>query len=161
MNKFHAIMKEVFTTKAEAMARTFSQDPLQAFKFRVYISGIPSSIGFKSVGGISREVEVVTYLESMYDHEHKLPGRETVGEITFERGMYADKSLETAYTSLFRKADAVRRDVTINVCDRWGNIRRSFQLAECWFSKFEVADLDAESSDVLIETLTMQYENFL
>lgn len=160
MNKFFEILKNVAVTKAYAV-RTFSSDPLQAFKFRVNISGIPSSIGFKSVGGLSREVEVVEYLENMYDYTHKLPGRETVGEITFERGMYADRTLENAYKTLFKESTAKRCDVTINVCDRWGTIRRTFRLAECWFSKFEVADLDAESSDVLIETLTMQFENFL
>lgn len=160
MNKFFEILKNVAVTKAYAV-RTFSSDPLQSYKFRVSISGIPSSIGFKSVGGLSREVEVVEYLENMFDYTHKMPGRETVGEITFERGMYADRTLENAYKSIFKDSTAVRRDVTINVTDRYGAIRRTFQLAECWFSAFEIADLDAESSDVLIETLTMQFENFL
>lgn len=159
MNKFFNILKDVIVTDAYAV-RTFSSDPLQAYKFRVSISGIPSSIGFKSIGGLSREVEVVEYLENMFQYTHKLPGRESVGEITFERGMYADRALETAYTSIF-KSSAVRRDVTINVTDRYGAIRRTFRLAECWFSAFEIADLDAESSDVIIETLTMQFENFL
>ena len=86
-DKFFRILKDVITTKAYAV-RTFASDPLQAYKFRVFISGIPSSIGFKSIGGLSREVAVVEYLENMFDYTHKLPGRETVGEITFERGMY-------------------------------------------------------------------------
>ncbi len=159
MNRFFNILKNVCVTKAYA-ARTFSADPLQAFKFRVNISGIPSSIGFKSVSGLSREVEVVEYLENIFDYTHKMPGRETVGEITFERGMYADTTLIDAYTSIF-KSSAKRRDVTINVCDRYNQIRRTFKLAECWFSGYEVADLDAETNDVVIETLTMQFENFL
>lgn len=158
--KFSEILKSAISTKAYAMARTFAEDPLQAFKFRVNISGMNSSIGFQSVGGLSRETEVVTYLENMFDHEHKLPGRETVGEITFARGMYSDTTYLDAYKEIF-KPGATRRDVTINVCDRFGNIRKTYQLAECWFSKYEVADLDATSSDVLIETLTMQFESFL
>lgn len=159
-NKFFSILKDVITTKAYAV-RTFASDPLQAYKFRVFISGIPSSIGFKSIGGLSREVAVVEYLENMFDYTHKMPGRETVGEITFERGMYADKTLENAYKSIFKAASAVRRDVTINITDRYGAIRRTFQLAECWFSAYSFSDLDAESNDVIIETLTMQFENFL
>lgn len=159
MNKFSTILKDVITTKAYA-ARTFTSDPLQAFRFRVSISGIPSSIGFQKVGGLSREIEVTTYLENMYDHEHKLPGRESFGEMTFERGMYADQTLENAYKNVLSNS-AVRRDVTLNVTDRFGNIRRTFSFAECWFSKFEVADLDATSSDVIIETLTMVYENMI
>ena len=111
-------------------ARTIDQDPLQSFMFKVSISGLPSGVGFQKVGGLNREVAVVEYLENMYEHKHKLPGRESVGEI-------------------------------IQVCDRFGNVRREFQLAECWFSKYELADLDATSDDVVIETLTMQFEYFL
>ena len=158
MNKFASILKNVIVTKAYA-ARTFSSDPLQSFKFRVSISGVPSSIGFKSVGGLSREVEVVEYLENMFDYTHKLPGRESVGEITLERGMYEDKSLETFYKSIFTNS-ATRFDCTIQITDRFGTVRRSFGLAECWCSGFEVADLDADSSDVLIETLTIQFEHY-
>lgn len=158
---FNAIRAAFSTIKAHA-ARTFSADPLQGYKFRVSISGIPDSIGFQKISGLSREVEVVEYLENMFEYAHKFPGREKVGEVTFERGMYGgDETLWNAYKSIFSAASAVRRDVTLNVCDRWGNIRRTFQLAECWFSKFETGDFDATSNDVVIETLTMQFENFL
>lgn len=157
--KFAEIFKEVLTTKAYA-ARTITADPLQSFMFRVSISGLSSSVGFQKVGGLNREVAVVEYLENMYDHTHKLPGRETVGEITFERGMYADNALQSLYETVF-KNDTCRSTVIIQVLDRFGNVRRTFQLAECWFSKYEVADLDATSDDVIIETLTMQFEYFL
>ena len=96
----------------------------------------------------------------MYEHTHKLPGREKVGEVTFERGMYADDYLQTLYESVFNNNNA-RSTVTVDILDRFGNVRRTFQLAECWFSKYEVADLDASSDDVIIETLTMQFEQFL
>ena len=91
--KFAEILKEAITTKAYAMARTMESDPLQSFMFKVQINGLPTGVGFQKVSGISREVAVVEYLENMYDHTHKLPGRESVGEITFERGMYADNLL--------------------------------------------------------------------
>ena len=148
-----------FALKAYA-SRTISEDPLQGFNFRVSIAGLPSGVGFQSVGGLSREVGVVEYFESMYDHAHKLPGREKVGEITFKRGMYADAYLQTQYETIFNNNDC-RSTVTIDILDRFGNIRRSFQLAECWFSKYECADLNASSDDVIIETLTMQFEAFL
>lgn len=160
MNRFIRIFKSVVSTKAYA-ARSFSADPLMSYKFKVSISGIEGSIGFKSVGGLSRETEVVEYIENMYDCVHKLPGRETVGEVTFERGMYSDKALEDAYKNIFSSKNGKRRDVTISVCDRFGATRRTFSLGNCWFSSYEVADLDAESSDVVIETLTMQFEKFL
>ena len=159
MNKFAQILKTVATTKAYA-ARTTEQDPLQSFMFKVQISGLPTGVGFQKVGGLSREVAVVEYLENMYDHMHKLPGRESVGEVTFERGMYADDYLQQLYERVFNNPN-IRSTVTIQVTDRLGNVRREFQLAECWFSKYECGDLDATSDDVVIETLTMQYEYFL
>lgn len=160
MNKFATILKDVITTKAHAMARTFEKDPLQSFMFRVQIAGLPTGVGFQKVAGLSREVAVVEYLENMYSHTHKLPGRESVGEITLERGMYADDQLQKMYEAIFNKS-STRSTVVIQVCDRFGNVRREFQLAECWFSKYECGDLDATSDDVIIETLTMQFEYFL
>ena len=157
---FGKIFKDAVLTKAYAMARTIQEDPLQSFMFKVTIAGLPTGVGFKKVSGLSREVAVVEYLENMYNHAHKLPGRESVGEITFERGMYVDDYLQSAYESVFNN-NTCRITVTIDIMDRFGNIRRSFQLAECWFSKYEVADLDATSDEVIIETLTMQFESFL
>ena len=160
--KFISILKEVIATKAYAI-RTFSSDPLQSFRFKVSIdtgSGKAISMGFKSVGGLSREFEVVEYLESMYDYTRKMPGRETVGEVTFERGMYANSSLKEDLYDVITSTGK-RCEVTISICNRAGKAVKTFQLSECWFSGYEVADLDAESSDVIIETLTMQFEKFL
>ena len=159
MNKFALILKEVISTKAYA-SRTVEQDPLQSFMFKVQIAGLPTGVGFQKVGGLSREVAVVEYLENMYSHTHKLPGRESVGEVTFERCMYKDDYLQGLYESVFNNS-ASRSTVIIQVTDRLGKVRREFQLAECWFSKYEVGDLDATSDDVIIETLTMQFEYFL
>lgn len=159
MTKFFNIFKNAVTHKAEAMARTISSDPLQAFMFRVSISGLPE-IGFQKVGGLSREVAVVEYLESCYEHAHKLPGRETLGEITFERGMYSDSYLRDTYESIFHN-DTCRSTTVIQIMDRQGRVAKTLQLGECWFSKYEIADLDATSDDVIIETLTMQYETVL
>lgn len=158
MNKLYNMLKGL---ALNAMAsRTIEADPLQSFMFRVSIPGLPTGVGFQKVGGLSREVEVVEYLENMYDHTHKLPGRETVSDVTFERGMYADDYLQGIYEKVFNN-NTVRNTVVIQVCDRFGKIRREFKCAEAWFSKYECADLDATSSDVIIETLTMTFEYFL
>lgn len=157
--KFFDIVKEVITTKAYA-SRTIEADPLQGFMFKLTISGLPTGVGFKKVSGLSREVAVIEYLENLYEHAHKLPGREKVGEITLERGMYVDDYLQSLYENVFHN-NTCRSTVTIDILDRFGKIRRSFQLAECWFSKYEVAELDATSDDVIIETITMQFEHFL
>lgn len=158
MNKLYTMFKGL---ALNAMAsRTMEADPLQSFMFKVSIPGLPTGVGFQKIGGLSREVEVVEYLENMYQHTHKLPGRESVSEVTFERGMYADDYLQTLYEKVFTDKN-VRNTVVIQITDRFGKIRREFKCAEAWFSKYECADLDATSSDVIIETMTMVFEYFL
>ena len=95
MNKLYNMFKSI-ALSAHA-SRTIEADPLQSFMFKVSIPGLPTGVGFQKVGGLSREVEVVEYFENMYNHAHKLPGRESVGEVTFERGMYADDYLQGIY----------------------------------------------------------------
>ena len=159
MNKFAQIFKDITTIKALA-ARTVTADPLQSFMYRVAIDGLPSNVGFQKISGLSREVAVVEYLENMYEHAHKLPGRESVSEVTLERGMFADDYSQRLYENVINN-DNIRSTVTIMIMNRFGQIKRKFTLAECWFSKYEVADLDSTSDDVIIETLTMQFEYFL
>lgn len=156
--KLYKMFKSLALTASAS--RTIEADPLQSFMFKVSIPGLPTGVGFQKVGGLSREVEVVEYFENMYDHSHKLPGRESVSEVTFERGMYADDYLQGLYENVFNN-NTVRNTVVIQVCDRFGKIKREFKCAEAWFSKYECADLDATSSDVIIETLTMVFEYFL
>ena len=70
--------------------------------------------------------------------------------------MYADKKFADYYENLLK--DKKRHTVTVGIYDRFGTLKRTFTFNDCWFSKYEVADLDATSDDVLIETLTMQSE---
>lgn len=152
-------MKNKLLMKAHA-SRTVANDPLQKFMFRVSIPGMPSGVGFQKVGGLSREVGVVEYLEGLSQHTHKLPGREKVSEVTLERGAYANSELEAYYKKVFSKKFS-RNTVVIQILDRFGNVKRTFKLAEAWASKFEASDLDATSDDVAIEKLTLQFEYFL
>lgn len=142
------------------MARTIANDPLQKFMFRVTVPGLPTGLGFQKVGGLTREVGVVEYLEGLYQYTHKLPGREKVSEVTLERGSYATKELEAQYKKVLTDSN-LRNTVIIEILDRFGNTKRTYKLAEAWVSKWEGSDLDASSDDVAIEKLTVQFEYFL
>ena len=142
------------------MARTIANDPLQKFMFRVTVPGLPTGLGFQKVGGLTREVGVVEYLEGLYQYTHKLPGREKVGEVTLERGSYTTKELEAQYKKVLTDSN-LRNTVIIEILDRFGNTKRTYKLAEAWVSKWEGSDLDASSDDVAIEKLTVQFEYFL
>ena len=140
-------------------ARTSSEDPLQKFKFRVTIPGIPSQIGFQKVSGLSKEVNVVEYDESAFEYTHKLPGKTKFGEVTMERGMFSDSSM-LDQMKVIQNPD-YRTTMIVQLMDSFGNVQRTWKLAEAWISKWEGSDLDATSDDVAIETITVQYEYML
>ena len=141
-------------------ARTTSVDPLQKFKFRLTVPGLPSGIGFQKVSGLSHEVGVVEYDEGGFDYTHKLPGRQKVGEVTAERGSYADNSFQNLLKQTLTNPN-MRNTVIFEQLDRYGAPVRTYKLAEAWVSKWEGSDADASSDDVAIEKLTIQFEYFL
>ncbi len=142
------------------MARTYANDPLQMFKFRVSIPGLPAGMGFQKVSGLTREIGVVEYDEGGYSHTHKLTGKEQGGEVTLEKGMFANTDLEEVYKRSLNNPD-YRTTVIIEHLDKFGKVARSWTLAEAWVSKWEGSELDATSEDVAIESITIQFEYYL
>jgi len=148
-----------FSIKAYA-GRSVLEDPLQKFKFKVSISGFPPGAGFSKVGGTSDEVDVIEYCEGMWDNIHKLPGRNKIGTLDFERGEYANRDMEQALLNTRTNPD-MRQTMLVEICNRYGDVKRKYQLAEAWVSKVELSDLDATSGDVAIEKMTVAFEYFL
>lgn len=142
------------------MARTYANDPLQMFRFRVSMPGLPAGMGFQKVSGLSREIGVVEYDEGGYSHTHKLTGKEQGGEVTLEKGMFANTDLEEIYKRSLNNPD-YRTTVIIEQLDKFGKVARSWTLAEAWVSKWEGSELDATSEDVAIESITIQFEYYL
>lgn len=155
-------MLPVMKVHADAVggSRTIAEDPLLKCFFRITIPGMPTGIGFQKVSGLSREVEVIEYLEGLFTHAHKLPGREKVGELTCERGVYASEELKEYYEETLTNGN-LRTTLTIDIMNRFGEVKKTYTLAEAWCSKWEATDLDATSSDVGIEKITIQFERFL
>lgn len=142
------------------MPRTYASDPLQKYKYRVSIPGLPTTVGFNKVSGLTKEVGVVEYAEGGYDYTHKLTGKEKTGEVVCEKGMFAD----TGFEDLFKKSitdPAFRNTIKIELMDKFGKVAREWTLAEAWVSKWEGSDFDATSEDVAIEKITLQFEHYL
>lgn len=147
------VLKDVYASRSE------KEDPLQGFKFRISIPGLPDSCGFQKVSGLEMEIGVVEYDEGGYDVTHKLQGKAKGGEIVCEKGMFPSTQVE----QIFRKAltSKERGTVVVNLLDSRGKVARTWKLAECWCSKWEAGDLDASSEDVLTESITIQFEYML
>lgn len=149
----------MFCLKAHAV-RTSSQDPLQKFKFHVAIPGLPTTISFQKISGLTDEVSVIEYGEGGTDYLMKIPGRRKVNSITCERGQYANSGFHEIMLNTLTDP-ILRNTVVITQYNRFGAQAAVFKLGNAWISKWEGSDLDAKSDDVAIEKVTIEFEFYL
>lgn len=163
-------------------------DPLRAFKFVVEITGLVAGLGFQKVSGLKYGSDVVEYREGNVPiHKRKLPGLTTYEPITLTKGAGPSsaagglinwKHQVAGYGKGQEYHDGVvtgdpisdsgttgfRRRVDINVLDKGINARngggtaRHYIVHRAWPSELSISDLNAEASEVLIETLVLQHE---
>lgn len=83
---FRELLKQYLEEhQVHAMARTSAEDPLRGYKFRISIPGLPSSCGFKKIGGLKDEMGVIEYDEGGYDHTHKLKVKQKVENLLVKK----------------------------------------------------------------------------
>lgn len=141
------------------MARARSADPVQQFTFKVEIEGV-DDLGFSRVTGLESELEVSEYREGGYDTTHKLPGLETTGVVTLERGATSNIEMYNWYKQVLQDEN-FRKTVTIIEEDYAGNEVKRHVLYEAWASKFTRPEYDASTSEVAIETIEIQCEQIV
>lgn len=141
---------------------------LQGLKYEVEFDFVHA--GFQEVTGLSDESEVADYRESTDPFAmRKLPGLSTYPVIALKRGLSQNDELlkwrqEIVIAGRGARDERVgsgrefRRNGIINLRDRAGVIRVTWQILHAWPSKLEWSDLSAGSSDVLIETLELTHE---
>ncbi len=141
-------------------ARSVESDPMQGFMFRLSIPELPTHIKFVTCSAINITVAPVEYYEGGQFYAYKLAGRASFSEITCTRGMYSDPSVEDLYKRILTNP-AARTTITLEAMDRFGKVHRVWRLAEAWINAWQSADYDANSDDVAIESITIQYEYLL
>lgn len=159
------------------------RDPLQAFRYRIVVPKFGSVAGFSTVSGLHEESEVVEYREGNDPSTaRKLPGLTSFDPITLEKGVALDTVFQLWRNEVFEKAldsdglpqpqgaavdDAAiagfRRDLWIEIYGKGANfdpgqVAVRFYVKDAWPSMLEYGDLDAASSDVLIETMQLAHE---
>ena len=100
----------------------------------------------------------------------KLPGRVGFDDLSFTKGVAAVGADQAVYDWMQEQVDFVTgvgtppnsflRDATLNELNRQGNIVDKWILHGCWVKTYDGGDLDASSSDNVIETITLTYQYF-
>lgn len=145
------------------MARAFKEDPLQKFRYKVEfaIGGLQGEIKCTEISGLSGAHEVVKYPEAGLDHPKKMPGKTEYDDVTISKAAFNN---DTKFFDEFKKKaeERARGTITITVLGADNAVSTSkYILQEAWVSKWEGASLDSNSSDVLVERITITYEEFV
>jgi phage tail-like protein len=131
------------------------QDPLRGFRFLLEIEGITSG-GFTRVKGISREVKHESYREGgVNEYEHKLLTQVSYPVVVLERGLV----LEDLWTWALRAADGdvERKTLRIRLQNEAGEKLWAWQVEYALPVKWSVSDLDAQASQVVMESLELAH----
>jgi phage tail-like protein len=152
-------------------------DPYKNFKFRVmwdqrYVAGV------SRISALRRSTVVVDYRDgSSASSTRRSPGRTTYEPITLERGVTHDPEFERWANKVwdFNNAQApndqrttevslgdFRKNIVIDLFNEAGQRVISYQVFRCWVAEYQaLPDLDANSSEVAIESITLQHEGWI
>ena len=152
-------------------------DPFQGIFFKVKIEGadpgVPTgTLTFAKIEGISEETDHAEYrVGDDPPTPRKLAGLTTFGDVTFEDGLDPDDTMRT-WRKLFitgvaagmerkvasRRHDRYRAQVTVTLEGPSGENLHQFTLSRAWPSGVEYSGMDANSSDVILRTVTFKHE---
>ncbi len=145
-------------------------DPYKNLKFRVkwdgrYVAGV------SKIGPLKRTTEVIEHREGGDPNTvHKSPGQTKYEPITLERGVTHDQEFEKWANKVWNfgagfgaeiSLKDFRKDIIIEFYNEAGQLVIAYKVYRCWVSEFQaLPELDANSSAVAIQTITLQNEGW-
>jgi len=163
--------------------KRFVQGHKFSAKFEIAIPGLDSAVGFQSISGLSLgESEEITYREGIdYDVARTYTGLISYPEVTFERGVTDSDGFvnwfrrvidmgegrsdpprgrvnpQTGKLDVGVQSEAIYTDVTIDVFSRaQADPIVTWKLLDCRPVSISYGDLDANSAEILIQTLVLK-----
>jgi phage tail-like protein len=132
-------------------------DPFGVANFLVEIDGITRA-AFQQVSGFDSTIEVIEHREGGDNMTpRKIPGRTTHANIVLKWGLTTDDELYRWHRDVVRGV-LQRRNGSIVLLDRAGQEVVRWNFFNAWPSKWDGPDLNAEGTDVAIETLELAHE---
>ncbi|MDR1240654.1 MAG: phage tail protein [Oscillospiraceae bacterium] len=142
-----------------AMPSNALASPIRGFRFTATFDGLGTA-SFKSVEGFRLETATTEYREGAFGRltVRKLPGLVTFSEITLTKGLYSDPELYRFFSSYLEGTTLAPVNAVIRAYDNAGTVTASWSVRHTWPISYESAGLNADSSDVIIETLVLTNE---
>ncbi|MFZ4578237.1 MAG: phage tail protein [Myxococcota bacterium] len=137
-------------------ARSF--DHQGAFRFRIEIEGIQVG-AFTAVDGLNTTVELIEYQGGRDMFARQIPGRPKIAPVTLKKG-YVNTAALWDWIQANMSGDLQFRNVSVILLadDAQGELNR-FDLIDCWPSSWRGWQLDAKSSNAMVEEIELQVRN--
>ncbi|KQV73505.1 phage tail protein [Nocardioides sp. Root122] len=132
-------------------------DPFVSFNYLVEIDGIARG-AFQEVTGLDSTIDVIEHREGGGNTSpHKLAGQTKHANIVLKYGMTIDTQLFQWHKTVVDGA-VDRRNGSVVLLDRRGSEVARWNFVRAWPSKYTAPSLNAEASDVAIETVELVHE---
>jgi len=132
------------------------------FKVEFDLPGIADSdFRFRDVSGISMEVEEETYNEGGENRFiHKFPVRSRYSDLVLKRGLLIDSVIRKWCEEAIYNLDIQPTSVWVTLLNEEHEPLQSYTFINAWPKKWNISDLNAESSEIVIESLELAYQYY-
>ena len=133
-------------------------DPFGNYAFVVEIDGIDRG-AFQEVSGFDSTIDVIEHREGGENTTvRKLPGMTKYSNLVLKWGITDDMTLYNWHRDTVNGRPNFRRNGSIILRDRQQNEVARWDFVRAWPTKYDGPDLNAEGTDVAIETLELAHE---
>jgi phage tail-like protein len=129
---------------------------LSSLQVAITFDGMPTAY-FRSVSGLSMEVEVVEFREGGSNDVHKLPGRVKYPNLVLKQGFSGASELQK-WAFRIAAGQFEHKNATIVISDQKGQVVARYTLTNAFPAKWEGPDFDASSNEIAIETIEIAHE---
>ena len=138
--------------------------PPAGFHFRVEF-GLPDATDndtrFREVSGLTRELEDEAFNEGGENRfVHKLPSRARYPDLVLKRGLLVDSAVRSWCERAIYDFEIEPIPVFVTLLNGEHEPLQSYSVLNAWPKKWSVSDFNAESSEVVIETLELAYQYY-
>lgn len=132
--------------------------PLVKFHFNVEWGG--TKIGFSEVSGLDVETEVIEYRDGASPEfsKKKMPGMQSYSNITLKRGSFQSDNEYYDWWNTVKLNKIERRDIIISLLNEDHEPMVAWKIKNAWPVKVQSTELNADGSEVAIETLELAHE---
>lgn len=139
--------------------------PPVGFYFRVEFQGIPGlqrqDAFFQEVTGLSRELESESVKSGGENRfTFKLPTRAQYPNLVLKRGLFTNSSIIRWVNDAILHLDIKPVTVLVTLLNDKHEPLQTYQCVNAWPQKWSVADLNAQESRIVVETMELVYQYF-